>query len=290
MDYTPKIFFKSGQVKMSEIISKMITTEFGDLAYYSFHNESQDIVILFIHGLGENKEWLPMQLKAYSLNRYSWIVPDLIGFGDSDKPEKIEAYEMDQQAKFLIQLLKEEVNENHLLYIMAHSLGGPIAISLIEQLSFIKESKIKMKGLFYLEGNLDKNDAFYSSQIAKHSYEEYIIKFKEMLDHILQNPHDYPDGYYETAKKVGAFPLWATSVDLVAVSESNQLLPRLQKHLQFSVHFFFGEKNKGRFTSETMVRNAKLPLVYIPDTGHFMHLENPETFWKKVVGLIDALD
>jgi len=151
---------------------------------------------------------------------------------------------MDHQAKNLVQLLIEEVDENHSFIIMAHSLGGPIAISLIEQLSLLKQHKTRIAGLFYLEGNMDKNDAFYSSQIAKHSYQEYTKKFEEMLEHIQQNPDEYPDGYYKKAKMIGAFPFWATSVDLVSVSESNQLLPRLQKTLQFPVYFVFGAENK----------------------------------------------
>ena len=44
-------------------------------------------------------------------------------------------------------------------------MGGPIAISLIDKIKNQKIEEIKVKGLFYLEGNLDKNDAFFSDMV-----------------------------------------------------------------------------------------------------------------------------
>ncbi|MFX0182591.1 MAG: alpha/beta fold hydrolase [Candidatus Hodarchaeota archaeon] len=274
---------------MTKILTKNITTDFGDLTYYRTRNENQDFEVLFIHGLGENKDWFPHQYESYSLKKFSWIVPDLIGYGESAKPKSKKAYQMDEQARNLVQLLVQEKIKKQSLVIIAHSLGGPIAISLIEQLSLLNDPEIKPLGLIYLEGNLDKNDAFFSSQIAKYSFDDYEQEFEGMLKDILEKPEDYPEGYYEKARNTGSFPLWATSVDVVLVSESNELLPRLQKHLDFPAYFVFGEKNKNRFPSETLIKNNELPLIYIPNCGHFMHLENPETFWKIITKLILSL-
>jgi pimeloyl-ACP methyl ester carboxylesterase len=274
---------------MNKVLTKNITTDSGVLSYFRARNESQDFEILFIHGLGETKDWFPHQYESQSLNKFSWIVPDLIGYGESAKPKCKEAYQINEQARNLVQLLVQEKIKKHSLVIIAHSLGGPIAISLIEQLSLFKDPDIKPIGLIYLEGNLDKNDTFYSSQIAKYSFDEYDKEYDVMLKDILEKPENYPKGYYEKIRFSGAFPLWATSVDIVLVSESNELLPRLQKHLDFPVYFVFGEKNKNRFTSEALIKNAELPLVFIPKCGHFMHLENPETFWKIITKLILSL-
>ncbi|MFX1532976.1 MAG: alpha/beta fold hydrolase [Promethearchaeota archaeon] len=264
---------------MYNILTKKISTQFGDLVYYRSINEMQEV--LFIHGLGLNKEWFPQHYEPYSLYDCSWIVPDLIGHGKSAKPKDKQAYTMNQQARNLLSvLIKEEVKE---IVIIAHSMGGPIAISLIEQLIIQKTPEIKPVGLFYLEGNLDSNDAFLSSQIAALSFEEFEKSFESFLRY-------YPIKLHDQLREMGPSPLWASSLDLVSISKAKQLLPRLQKRLNFPVYFVFGEKNKGYFTSETLIKRAKLPLIYIPKAGHFMYNDNPESFWKIIKQLIHSLD
>ncbi len=254
---------------MLGITAKTVTTIYGDLSYYRLKSEKnhKNSDILFIHGLGGDKSWFLEQCEHFSLEKYSWIVPDLLGYGSSAKPREKYAYFMDQQAKYLVKVLKEEQVKS--IIILAHSMGGPIAISLIEQLK--EQDEIKIRGLLYLEGNLDINDAFFSSEIANKSFDEFESQFEPWTEY------------------VEAYPVWASSLDLVNVSDSNQLLIRLQRCLTFPVHFIFGEKNKGRFTSEKLVEESGLSLKFIPNTGHFMHMENPSDFWNLVIDIIQIL-
>lgn len=262
-------------------------TPYGSLEYYRTVNPKQDNQLLWIHGLGGNKNWFAQQYEPYSLSAYSWIVPDLLGYGNSAKPADPQAYTMVAQAQALLQLLKEE--DIRLLSIFGHSMGGPIAISLLEQLMEQKDSlPIELAGLFYLEGNLDKNDAFYSSRVAKYTYEEYERNFEELLA-----PSSGLRTFYNEARNAGPKPIWASSKDLAALSESNTLFPRLQqtiRMLELPVYFIFGEKNIGRFTSEKLVRKAQLPLIFISKVGHDLQLENPATFWPKIKKLLDTSD
>jgi pimeloyl-ACP methyl ester carboxylesterase len=167
---------------------------------------------------------------------------------------------MKQQASNLQQLLIEEHIKSVL--IIAHSMGGAVAIELIEKLALNKQ--INVKGIVILEGNLDENDTFYSSKIATRSFEEYKNK---------------------TKNKKNAFSLWASSVDLVKVSKKHYLLPKLMKFLDFPAYFMFGAANKGRYTSEKLIENNGLQLIYIPKAGHFIHKENPKSFWSKIKDL-----
>ena len=274
---------------MSEILGKKIETTFGELKYYRTKKGKHDFDILFIHGLGGNKKWFPSHFKEYKLDEYSWIVPDLIGFGDSSKPDLQEAYTMSKQASNLRQLVIEEDVQS--LVILAHSMGGPIAISLIEQLAQLIDPEIKVLGLFYLEGNLDKNDAFFSSQIAKHSFEEYEKNFESWLDDLIEKVEENDKEFFIDLREVGPSPLWASSVDLVSISESNQLLPRLQSAIRAHdspINFIFGERNKGLFTSETLIKRSQLPLIFIPEAGHAMFIDNPNSFWKNIKQLINS--
>ncbi len=172
---------------------------------------------------------------------------------------------------------------------MAHSMGGPIAISLIEKVKILKNNKINIKGLFYLEGNLDKNDAFFSSTIAKYPFEQYKKGFDLWIDNLIKQSKTqiFPELFrFESIRYLGPYSLWGSSYDLVKLSESNKLLPRLQRLIDFPVYFVFGEKNKGRFTSEALVKSALLPIIYIPNAGHLLLFENPTDFWEIVKELI----
>lgn len=259
---------------------------FGTISYYKTVNIEQDYDILFIHGLGGNKNWFLDHFERFDLTQFSWIIPDLLGYGESSKPSEIEAYSMKNQASILLNLLIEENVES--LVILAHSMGGPIAISLIEQL-LTQRTGINVLVLFYMEGNLDINDAFFSSKIAEYSLEEYKEYFKTWLGNFNKNANDKLREFFNGLRKIGPIPLWASSIDLVSLSKGNQLLPRLRSAVEAnncSVHFLFGEENKGLFSSEKLVEKSQLPLLYVPEAGHAMHQDNPDAFWKMIKRLL----
>ncbi|MFX1416225.1 MAG: alpha/beta fold hydrolase [Promethearchaeota archaeon] len=263
---------------MPSLVTRYIGTDFGTIVYYLHRNPAQSTTILYIHGLGDNRKWFPKHFKTYSLDRFSWIVPDLLGHGDSSKSDKVRAYTMKQQAKFLAAILeKEQVKD---LSILAHSMGGPIAISLIEQLACQKPRRTTLRLLFYLEGNLDAGDALLSSQVAEMAFSDFELSFESWSKGILGDSEDeFLVQYVAAVREAGPFTIWASCRDLVPTSVKGDLLTRLMAHLDFSVYFIFGEKNKGVYTSESKVREAQLPLLILPEAGHGLHTENPSYFW-----------
>ncbi|MFW9778824.1 MAG: alpha/beta fold hydrolase [Candidatus Heimdallarchaeota archaeon] len=271
---------------MSAIKEKSLKTRGGSLSYYLTEKtktdlpRSSDITILFIHGLGQNKRWLLGQYEDFDLAQYRWLVPDLMGYGTSSKPRDFQAYRMDQQAANLERLLLRENVDISKLVIMAHSMGGPIAVSLLELLLYRSFPGIPLL-LLYVEGNLDYNDAFVSSKIAKYTLSEFEVGFNDFLK-------KYPPLDPANMQVVGPFVLWASSRDLASVSKEGTLFSRIQATKVRTV-FVFGEKNRGRFTSEELVKESGLPLYYVPGTGHFMHLENPGTFWKTITEILTEL-
>lgn len=259
---------------MLSIIEKVFPSIHREISYYRVINDSS-LTILFIHGLGENKNWFEKDYHQHSLEYWNWIVPDLIGFGKSTKPTNSQPYMMLEQARQLFQLLKhEKVDE---LVIIAHSMGGPIAIALLEMIEKEKKHGINPTTLYYLEGNIDINDATWSSQIASFSRIDYQQEFYQWLDCF-----DRSSDNFQKYNEIGAFPLWASSIDLVGESKSNQLLPRLQRQIEYHkliVQAFYGEKNRGQYTSENKLRNIGIEVIYIQDAEHFMYLDNPNEFW-----------
>jgi pimeloyl-ACP methyl ester carboxylesterase len=264
---------------MSTIKEKSLESRGGSLSYYLVDKRktnlprNNDITILFIHGLGQSKGWLLHQHELFKLTEYVWLVPDLMGYGTSSKPRDVQAFTMDQQAANLVRLLlAEEVDISNLI-IMAHSMGGPIAVSLLEQLvnrSFPDIPRL----LLYIEGILDYNDTSKSSKIADYTLEDFENGFNDFFK-------KYPPHNPENVLAAGPFVVWASSQDLVSVSKKGDLLTRILATRVPSI-FIYGEKNKGRFTSERLVLESDLPIYYVPQTGHFMHLENPKFFWETV--------
>ncbi len=256
---------------MSDLVEKQYQSNFGEISYFRAIDRRQPFDVLFIHGLGADKAWFADQFPAHSLGRYSWLVPDLLGFGTSAKPQAQDAYTMDRQAEILMDLLLEEKVES--LVILAHSMGGPIAVSLIELLT--QRTTVRATALFYLEGNLDINDAYLSGKFASLPFNEYAEKFRRRLETVKRTDRDL----YEAMCETGPLPFWASSVDLLRVSRSGGLLQRIQSRKDLPAVFVFGERNKGRFSSEESITQAGLPVRYVPDADHLMYLDNPKAFW-----------
>ncbi|MFW9782949.1 MAG: alpha/beta fold hydrolase [Candidatus Heimdallarchaeota archaeon] len=267
---------------MVEATSKIFITDAGKLVYYLINGNQKDNFILYIHGLApispKFKLIFSNQYIEYNLSDYGWIIPNLIGYGESEKPDRLDVYTMENQGRYLYELLLfEKIRE---VIIMGHSMGGPVAISLIDKIQNLSKGKIKVKGLFYLEGNLDRNDTFLSSIIAQYPFEDFKQKFKERVEDLITKfKLDYSTN--------GPYSIWGSAYDLVQLPEE-KLLPRLQRLIDFPVYFIFGEKNKGRFTSEELVKSENLPVIYIPNTGHDMFFENPKEFWRVIKELLNS--
>jgi len=92
--------------------------------------------------------------------------------------------------------------------------------------------------------------------------------------------------YVAAFREAGPFPLWASSKDLAPISARGNLLNRLLALRNLSIQFVFGEKNKGALSSEKLVKDAQLPILYILEAGHGLHTENPSYFWKTIGKLI----
>ncbi|MFX1323669.1 MAG: alpha/beta fold hydrolase, partial [Promethearchaeota archaeon] len=169
------------------MVKRIFRSNAGNLVYYRFNGGNENVIILYIHGLIPVKplfvQVFTRQHTEYSLSEYSWIIPYLIGFGESEKPDELEVYTMENQGQYLYELLLfEKVRD---VVIMAHSMGGPIAKTLIDRIQNQPNGEIQVRGLFYLEGNLDKNDTFLSSTIAQYPFEEFKKKYHEWVEDMI---------------------------------------------------------------------------------------------------------
>jgi pimeloyl-ACP methyl ester carboxylesterase len=186
---------------------------------------------------------------------------------------------MQHQAEAISEIVREMKPRN--LAIIAHSMGGPIAVSLIEKLA--QETEIEVTHLLYLEGNIDIGDAFFSSKVASREHEEYMEKFESWYSRVVnQTDNQLLLDAYRGIYDAGPTSIWASSMDLVRVSKSGEIIDKLKKMRGVEKHFFFGDESKGVYSSERLVIDLGYQVYYVPEAGHMMHLENPDWFWKKI--------
>ena len=98
---------------------KMLSTTDGNIAYIDI---GQGEPILLLHGV-PTSSWLYRHIINRLLKKgYRIIAPDMLGYGNSDKPKGIDLYNADQHAKRLLALM-EHLNISEWTHVL-HDVGG----------------------------------------------------------------------------------------------------------------------------------------------------------------------
>jgi len=258
-----------------------LTTTLGALSV--LRNEScAQRTGLFVHGLGCSGSFFEAQARAVELDFLRWLVPDLLGHGESAKPQGEEPYSMEGQALALAELLAAQGSREVVL--VAHSMGGPIALRLAERLRAGHAARVV--GLVYAEGNIDANDAFISAQIAAQPWPVFErLGWPRMIEDLAADPAFA--SYLSTVTIAGPWTVWASCVSLAAHSLESVTLPLLVQ-VRAPKLFLYGSRNQGKFTSEAIARGLG-EVRLVPDAGHAMVEDNPAAFWALVRDFCSAL-
>lgn len=109
---------------------------------------------------------------------------------------------MENQAAAILQMLLQEGTRR--CAIIAHSMGGPVAVNLVEQCA---KADIRVELLLYCEGNLDLGDCYHAQALARN------VIHKELWSQ-------------DVIHRRSAVLFWS-AVWLIKASASASLLPRL---------------------------------------------------------------
>jgi pimeloyl-ACP methyl ester carboxylesterase len=250
-----------------------------DIAYWIRPFDSDDIIV-FIHGFGSAKEHFRYAFNSPSLEEFTLLAVDLIGFGQSRGPDEFE-YAMNEQATLVIELLDNLKIES--FHLCGHSMGGLIAMNVAEQeprrvLSFID-----------IEGNLTPEDCFISGIVASGTLQEFAEKGrskyeKDIQDEGIKDPT--MSEYADTFSKALTVALYKSACHTVVESST----PLIEKLLRIkNVCYIYGEKNKGLYPSENLLQAAGVPIFYIENAGHSMATENPKQLYSTIRSFIERL-
>ena len=221
--------------------------------------------VLLIHGLGCSKESFDELLNGEWLKDRRLIAPDLPGFGKSSGPQEY-SYTMEAHAKCLSGLLAKLKVTNPV--IIAHSMGGAIALLLIEQLPSVEY-------FFCLEGNLIAEDCTISKAVESQAEDDFIISYNV-------DPVKYRWGQHAPGPK----GFYRSSVSLVQLSESGELLKRYNG-LKYPKTYIYGDKIRNTKAVRVLAL-AGQDVVGIEGCGHFMLNEKPDSTYSVIEEMLKA--
>jgi len=237
--------------------------------------------IVFIHGLGGSREDFLEAFRREDFRRFTLLSADLVGFGDSDKPAGF-SYLMKEQARFLGKVIDRFcVGRFHLV---AHSMGGIVGIELCE----IMPNRVC--SFINAEGNLTAEDCTITRRIAEMSEEEFVREGFEQIKRELREEFEGRGdqaemAYLRTLSRATAESMYKSSLSTVQESDFGSLLSRFIS-LPFFKCYVYGEKSRGVFPSEKLLKQKRIPIFYISKSGHAMIEENPNGFYDCILGIV----
>jgi len=234
---------------------ELLNTKYGSAAVLK--SDGKYPLLVWLHGLQGSKELFLPLLRERDVRSFASLVPDLPGFGDFSQPVNFD-YSIAAFANFVEELAI--ANSNGKVILIGHSLGGMVAIKLLES------TRIEVSGLISLEGNLLLQDCTATKEIANLSKEQFEQEYLPNLLTSLATSSE-PSASFRAAalKKANPESLFYTSCAVVDECRSGVLLELLSSASCPSL-LIVGEKS-GYVTRSI---NGATKTVTVPGASHFL--------------------
>lgn len=229
-------------------------------------------LLFFVHGLGCSKDSFHHFWNRSDFDDYSVLAPDLVGFGDSAKSESF-SYTMEAQARICAEILTKFSDKN--LHIIAHSMGGAVALLLPDEILNGAKTFVNV------EGNLIGADCGIASR--KIISVSPAVFESDILPELRDKFNSLGEGY-AAMDSASAYALYQSAESLVAWSDSNKLL-EVFLALPCRKAYFYGEENAEHLTVASV---GDVPKVKIKQSGHFPMNDNPEDFYDELYKFVTA--
>ena len=236
--------------------------------------EGNKETILYLHGLGSTKyDFFPaMYLDA--LKDYGVVAIDFPGCGNSD-------YQIGQPitVDIMVEIINEVVTKLALanLIVIGHSMGG------ISGLLYSHRYPKLVKSFINIEGNLAPEDCFWSRNVVKYSYEEFLQeKYLEKLEQSLSDSsllgmRICGDRF---RRQVTPQAFYDYCVSVVDHSDNSDLMSKFI-NLNIKKALIYGSSNKS-LSYLPSLKKTSVNVIEIPNSGHYPHFSNPKYFYKKL--------
>lgn len=237
--------------------------------------------VLLVHGLFGSLS-SPGILAPFGEQRV--YAPDLIGYGQCLKRGD-NGWTLSDQADHLADFI--HARKCGPVHLAGHSVGGAVAV-----LMAVNHPEL-VRSLTLIEGNLTLNDAFWSQKISGQSLDEIqaeVSVFRADVAAWVEGAGVTPTDFaIETAtdwldnQPVSTIRTQARAV--VAATGEAGYLDGLRQILSSSVpvHLICGERSQSAWHVPAWLKARAATYTVIPETGHLMMIERPETFARSVL-------
>jgi len=280
--------------------------------HYWIGGDPTGVPVLLWHGfLGTAYSWHKVT-PLLANSGYAVLVPDMRGYGDSDKPAGVSGYDGRALAEEFRSLVKQlHFGAGRPLTIVAHDMGAPPA------LLWASDHPEEIAGLLYLEAPvmlqlvLEKIITYTPEAMAKGSMWWWVLplapgvpealmvgKEREFLNWFYQGPavvkHDAisPESVNEYLRTFSGTEgvMGAIGVYRAAFTTIEQTAPLTRGKVKVPVVAMGGEKGLGGKVGQAVSMIAsEVKSVVIPDCGHFLPEEAPDAVVDQLRRLIDSL-
>jgi pimeloyl-ACP methyl ester carboxylesterase len=277
-----------GQEEIAGLKRHTIKIDGQRIFYLDNEKSNAEQTILLIHGFGDRSlTWMQFSRRFRDAG-FRIIVPDLLGFGKSDKPEQAD-YRFSAQSARLFELMKKLNVEK--LHVVGNSMGGGIAAQMAldapEKIASL--TLMDAAGIHYKPTDMDRA----------------LLNGRNML--VIKTPQDFRDVMAMVAYK--SVPAPRPVVDYLAEQavENSALHERILRDALFEdLNFLMLEMEK--ITTPTLIvwgekdrllhpdnakvlhhfiKNSKLEIM--PDIGHVPQMEAPFESSEIVLNFIQGL-
>lgn len=249
---------------------KTIEVEKYKIRYYDTLNCSLNLPpVLLLHGLGGSADrWT--KVIPYLSRKYRLIIPDIIGFGYSDKPH------VEYTIDFFIKFIKKFLNILNIsdVNIIGSSFGGLLAL----EYAIKYEEEIKKLTLVAPAGMMR-----YVSTTLKHyisaalypTYENVQRAYREMIYDSSMVSEDSIEDFINRMNLPNS--KYAFMSTLMSFNDHPKLADRLKINIPTLI--IWGRKDKVipvRYAKKFKIPNSKI--VLLDNCGHYPHIEKIEEF------------
>jgi pimeloyl-ACP methyl ester carboxylesterase len=296
--------------QLSGLRSETITVAGTRLHYWIGGDAGGQPVILWHGFLSTAYAWHAVA-PVLAQSGLSVLVPDMRGYGDSDKPDGTDGYDARALAEECRALVKEiGFGGDRPLILVAHDMGAPPA------LIWAADHPEELVALLYIEGPVMLSDvlqkiiAYTPEAMARGSMWWWILPLAPGVPERLVVGHEraFLTWFYEGAtahpevftpqvvdEYVRTFSgragvLGAMGIYRAAFTSIDQTEPLTSRKVKVPVVAIGGAKGLGRKVSEMARRVAEnVNEVLLTDCGHFVPEERPETVIEQVLALAAKL-
>lgn len=262
--------------------------------HYLDENKSSEKIIVLLHGLPAWGYLYRKIIPTLSKAGYRVIVPDLIGFGKSDKPTNRKDYSYSKNETWLQEFLFDKLNLEN-INIVAHDWGGLIALRLVARFPKKFQSVVAMNTAFpRIEGF---NFVFYlwrimsnlATTIPYSKLFKLVLKKEINLDILKGYDAPFPSRKHKTAPKV--FPKLVPMNPFSIEAKKNKKLWKLLCDYENPLLTIFSENDP--FTKDVekdFIENIKgadnIKHHKVKSAGHFLQEEHPELISSYIIDFL----